>query len=130
MPILNAPAHDFDTLWTVLQNCQAMTKKIGEKYTVITVDEQLYCKAKMLQWDKDSCKDIVIMLGGFHTQMNFSKVLGQFMDSSGLETILIESGVLGEGARKRMEPHHSHSQADNRSTLVSHVVMLHIVGRR
>ena len=49
MPILNAPAHEFDTLWTVLQNCKAMTKKIGEKYTVITFDEQLYCKAKMLQ---------------------------------------------------------------------------------
>lgn len=79
MPILNTAAHEFDTLQTVLQNCQAMTKKIGEKCTVITFDEQLYCKAKMLQWDKDSCKDLVIMLGGFHTQMNFSKMLGQML---------------------------------------------------
>jgi hypothetical protein len=26
MPILNTPAHKYGTLWTVLQNCQAMTK--------------------------------------------------------------------------------------------------------
>ena len=96
MPIINAPAHDFNTLWTIMQNCQAMTKKVGEQYTVITFDEQLYCKAKQLQWNK-GCKDIGIKLGGFHIQKNFSKVLGQFMDCSGLETIWTESGVLREG---------------------------------
>ena len=42
------------------------------------------------------------MLGGFHTQMNFSKVLGQYMDSSGLENIWIESGVLGEKASEQV----------------------------
>eukprot|EP00745_Piridium_sociabile_P034091 TRINITY_DN5858_c0_g1_i7.p1 TRINITY_DN5858_c0_g1~~TRINITY_DN5858_c0_g1_i7.p1 ORF type:complete len:942 (+),score=252.29 TRINITY_DN5858_c0_g1_i7:556-3381(+) len=95
---MDAPAHHFSTIWTVMQNCKAMTEKLGEKYTVITYDEQLYCKAKMLQWDKpDSCKGFVIMLGGFHTQLNFCKVIGEYMDSSGLETIWIESGVLGEG---------------------------------
>jgi hypothetical protein len=53
----------------------------------MTFDEQLYCKAKLLQWNKDSWKDLVIILGGFHTQMNFSKVLDQYMDSSGLENV-------------------------------------------
>jgi hypothetical protein len=32
------------------------------------------CTAK-LKWDKDSCKDILVILGGLHTKMNFSKVL-------------------------------------------------------
>ena len=27
MPIINEPAHDFDTFWTVMQNCQTMTNK-------------------------------------------------------------------------------------------------------
>ena len=43
-------------------------------YNVITLDEALYCKAKMIQWSKSAeCKNLVIMLGGFHAQMTFSK---------------------------------------------------------
>jgi hypothetical protein len=58
-------------------------------------------KQKCYNGTKNSCKDLVVMLGGFHTQMNFSKVLGQYMDPSGLESIWIESGVLGiEQVRK------------------------------
>ncbi|KAL9979291.1 hypothetical protein ACROYT_G016935 [Oculina patagonica] len=77
LPILNAAAHEFDTLWTVIL-----------KY------EALYNKAKMLQWTRtEECKDVVIMLGGFHTQMTFSKVIGKYMESSGLSDIWVESEV-------------------------------------
>ncbi|KAL8571746.1 hypothetical protein ACOMHN_060831 [Nucella lapillus] len=80
-----------------------MTEKLGEKYTVITFDEQLYSKAKMLQWDQlDSCKDFVLMLGGFHTSMNFCKVVGKYMNSSGIANIWVESGVLGEGTAENI----------------------------
>lgn len=97
MPIIKKAAHDFDTIWTVMQNCQAVTKKLGQQYTVITFDEQLYCKAKMLQWQKpDECRKIVIMLGGFHIQLNFAKVIGKHMEDFGLKDILIESQVYGE----------------------------------
>ena len=65
------------------------------EFTVITFDEQLYCKAKMLQWYKDNCK-YFIMLGGFHTQMNFAKVIGEYMDSCRLVDIWIQSEILGE----------------------------------
>ena len=41
MPILNDPAHDFSMIWTVMQKCQAMMKKLGEKFTIFTFDEQL-----------------------------------------------------------------------------------------
>ena len=50
MPIINSPAHDYDTIWTVMQNCHKMTTSLGQMYTIITFDEQLYSKAKMLQW--------------------------------------------------------------------------------
>lgn len=74
-----------------------MTKKLGQRYTVITFDEQLYCKAKMLQWHHHKeCEDIVIFLGGFHVQMNFSKVIGQHLVDSGLSDIFVESGVFGK----------------------------------
>jgi hypothetical protein len=95
LPIINATAHDFSTIWTVMQNCKAMTKKLNETFTVMTFDEALYCKAKMLQWEKGG-EDFVIMLGGFHTQMNFTKVIGQHMEASGLSDIWQTSGAYGE----------------------------------
>ena len=74
LPIVNAPAHEFETLWTVILKCQAMTHLRQGLYNVITLDEALYCKAKMIQWSKSAeCKNLVIMLGGFHAQMTFSK---------------------------------------------------------
>lgn len=58
------------------------------KYTVITLDEALYCTAKMLQWTKtNECKSLVLMLEGFHTQMSFTKVIGKFTHSCGLSVI-------------------------------------------
>lgn len=97
LPIINATAHEFDTLWTATLRCFAMSKAVKATYTVITLDEALYCKAKMLQWSKNNeCKSLVLMLGGFHTQMCFSKVIGKFMQSSGLSDIWCESEVLGE----------------------------------
>jgi hypothetical protein len=100
LPIVNAPAHQFETLWTVILKCQAMTHLRHGLYSVITLDEALYCKAKMLQWSKSTeCKNLVIMLGGFHAQMTFSKVIGKYVESSGLSDIWEESGVFGRQQR-------------------------------
>ncbi|XP_068726475.1 uncharacterized protein [Montipora capricornis] len=42
------------------------------------MDEGLYNKAKMLQWEKmEEFKNLIIVLGGFHTQMTFTKVIGK-----------------------------------------------------
>ena len=104
LPIINAPAHDFDTIWTVITKCQAITEQLRETYTVITFDEQLYCKAKMLQWQKkDDTTDLVIMLGSFHTQMNFCKVIGKHMEGAGLKDIWVQSGVYGENTAENIE---------------------------
>ena len=97
LPIINAPAHDYDVLWTVIERCQRMTKQLGQTYTVITFDEQLYSKAKILQWSRsEECENLVIMLGGFHTQLNFAKCIGQHMADSGIADIWVDSGVYGE----------------------------------
>lgn len=67
------------------------------KYTVITIDEGLYNKAKMLQWAKtEEFKNVIVLLGGFHIQMTFSKVIGKYLESSGISDICAESEVFGE----------------------------------
>ena len=103
LPIINAPAHDYDTPWTVIERSRRMTRQLGQKYSVITFDEQLYCKAKTLQWQRwDDCQDLVILLGGFHIQLNFSKVIGQHMANCGLEDIWVESGVFGRNTTENI----------------------------
>lgn len=51
LPIINAPAHELETLLTIIQKCKAMTKLRNGSYTVVTMDELGLCnKAIMLQW--------------------------------------------------------------------------------
>ncbi len=68
LPILNAPAHDKDTLWTVLMRCLHISLILNPgQSTVVPFDEQLYSKAKELQWtNPEMCKGLFLRLGGFH----------------------------------------------------------------
>jgi len=50
---------------------------------------------KKPEFDDD---DIFINLGAFHTQMAFFKVIGKYIDSSGLTEILVEAEVLAGGS--------------------------------
>ncbi|KAJ8943944.1 hypothetical protein NQ314_009608 [Rhamnusium bicolor] len=57
----------------------------------------LYCKAKEIQWLKsDQCHNIIVRLGGFNIMLNFLKVIGQYMEPSGLKDVWIESDLYGE----------------------------------
>jgi len=82
LPIVNAPAHELETLWTVILGCKAITRLKDGKYTVVTMDEGLYNEAKTLQWAKtEEFKSGIVVLGGFHTQMTFTKVIGKHLRS-------------------------------------------------
>lgn len=39
MPIIQAPAHDIDTLNTVVQRCIYVSEQIGQHCTLLTVDQ-------------------------------------------------------------------------------------------
>ena len=55
-PILPAPAHEYDTLWTVIIRCRIIAQHLCEQWTIITIDEALCSKATELLWAR---------LGGF-----------------------------------------------------------------
>lgn len=94
LPIIAAPAHEYDTLWPVIQHCKKIANKLEQQSTVITLDEGLYCKARELAWLRsDDCKH----LGGFHISLNYMKAIGQHFADDGLTSdVLIESGVYNE----------------------------------
>ena len=99
LPIILAPAHELDTLNTVVKRCMAISSHFGQEHTVLTVDQALFCKVMELKWSVDEYRDKLIpRLGGLHTAMNFLKAIGDHMAGAGLAEVWLESGLLGEGA--------------------------------
>ena len=97
------PPTEWGTVYTIMKTVQTMMRSLGQKYSVLTFDEGIYCKAKEIQWrNKDEFQDTVLCLGGFHTTMNFLGLLGKRYDNSGIEDILIESGVYGSNSSSRL----------------------------
>ena len=79
---INAQAHDNDTLWTVMMRCVKISNIMNPgQSTVITFDQQLYCKAKELQ---------------------FMQAIGQHFTDSGLPEVWIESAVFGENTASKI----------------------------
>ena len=48
MPIINSPAHDYDTILAALQNCQNITTQM---YTIITFNEHCPTKAERSNYE-------------------------------------------------------------------------------
>ena len=97
MPIIPAPATEYDTIWTVILQCQGILHFLEQPSTVITFGEGYYCKAKELAlMHSEKCQDLVLRLGGFHTCINFLKITGKCYECSGLSDVLIESGIYSE----------------------------------
>jgi hypothetical protein len=97
LPIIPAPAHEMDTIATVLIRCQTIAKHLGQPHVVITFDEALYCKAKELTWhNPDDFMNVIVRLGGFHIGLNFLKTVGKHFRDSGLAEAMYESKVYSE----------------------------------
>ena len=88
LPIILAPAHEFDTLNTVVKRCMAISSRIWQEHTVITVDQSLYYRLMELKWSLPQYQDKLIpRLGGLHVSMNFLKAIGDHMNGSGLDVV-------------------------------------------
>lgn len=97
-PMINAEASNFSTLYTLMKLAQKICNSMGQHDSVITFDLALYAKAKQLQMRyPEEFKNTVIRMGGFHIALNYLSLLGKKYAQSGLEDLLIESGVYAAG---------------------------------
>ena len=83
---------------TVMKNVQSMMTLLGQNDSVITFDVGIYnyVKVKEIQWRlRQEFESMVTRMGGFHVVMNYLAVLGKKYQSSGIENLLIESGMYG-----------------------------------
>ena len=103
MPIILAPAHNLDTLNTVIKRIMQVANSFNQTHVVLTVDQALFPLLMELKWAVPEYKDVLIpRLGGLHISLNFLKALGQHMQNCGLAEIWIESGLLGPRTTERV----------------------------
>jgi hypothetical protein len=97
-PMIDGNSTEFSTVYTVLKHAQMISVRLGQEDTVITFDLLIYIKAKQIQWRfPEEFSNVVIRMGGFHIALNFLSVIGKKYLNSGLDDLLIESGVYAAG---------------------------------
>ena len=75
------------------------TKEIGQNYTITTFDMGVCMKAIPLIWQNpERYKHHIILIGTFHLECAFMKILGKKMRGSWLEDVLLESGLISRGS--------------------------------
>lgn len=90
LPIIDMQASDPTCINSTLHYI-AKEAQIYNVTAVLAFDEPLWWKAYLLIQNEpptSSLKSIVLMLGGFHLQMNFLGSIGYFMNGSGLQEVL------------------------------------------
>lgn len=93
-PMINTEASNFSTVYTMMKLVQNICDTMGQCESVITFDLALYAKAEQLQMKyPEEFKNTVIRMGGFHIALNYLSLFGRKYANSGLEDLLIESGV-------------------------------------
>ena len=112
MPMILAPAHEYDTLNLVVRRCMAVSTYFKQQYTIITVDQALFCKLHVLISNIPEFQHKVFpRLGGLHISLNFQRIIGQHMSGCGLYEAWIESNILGEVGAQKVLAGKSYSKA-------------------
>ena len=96
-PLVPAPAHEWSTLLTVLKQTQHInTIVLGpNRKTVITLDVQLYEKAKQLEMSCNESNSWILRIGEMHTVMAALRTAGTSIENNGLDDAWIEAGLYG-----------------------------------
>ena len=72
---------------------------------VLVADQPLFVIAKKIQWNYPQILGVelfVVFLGGMHIEMTAFRLLGNWLDSSGWTTAIINSGVAAGGTAESL----------------------------
>ena len=103
-PLVAAPAHEWQTLLTVLMQAQNINAKVmgPNRKTVISLDLGLYQPAKKLQLIRQDLRHLILRPGELHIVMAQLRSLGAFIENSGLDICWIESDLYGPATVKQI----------------------------
>nr|XP_018912013.1 PREDICTED: uncharacterized protein LOC109040498 [Bemisia tabaci] len=112
LPFINAPASDYDTIYTALRVAVDKCKVLKQDTCIVTFDQPLFMKAQDIiahSGDDSELKNVVVRLGGFHLLMSFLGAIGYIMNGSGLKELLCT--VYAPNSVEKMMTGHAYSRA-------------------
>ena len=87
---------DFSNLYHSLKLAQGINVAVsGGGKTMVTLDLQLYSKCVQMRENEEIKKNFIFRLGELHIVFVFLKVIGKYIQGSGIDHVLIEAGIYG-----------------------------------
>ena len=88
-PLIDMKPSDPDTMMTAMVRAQQLTFDTGQRFLVLTCDQQLYRVAVDVYWTyPERFPDVVLRLGGMHALMSFVGSIGTLMAETGLVELM------------------------------------------
>lgn len=94
-PILPQPPTSKDVVYTAMTNYVNVSRALDKKTAVLSCDMAIYLIAKSIQQTNREFDNLILRIGSFHLQKNFLRCLGQYIEGSGLDNILIDADIYG-----------------------------------
>ena len=89
LPMINQPPTDPSTMMAAMLRAKSVTENTGQKFVVITADQQLYRVAVHIMWENQTLfGNVYLRLGGMHLLMSYIGCVGSLMTGSGLLEVL------------------------------------------
>lgn len=95
-PVIPQPPTSKDVVFTAMRNFVKLSSSLNKNVAVLSCDMSIYLIAKNIQQSSQEFQGLVLRIGTFHLQKNFLRCLGQYIEGSGLDSILVEANVYGE----------------------------------
>lgn len=127
--MIDSASTEFSTVYTVLKHAQMLSSALGQGDTVITFDLLIYMKAKQIQWRYPvEFSNVVIGMGSFDISYsyNYLTLIGKKYRDSGIEDLLIESGVYAAGSTSLLMKGKSFNRGIRAHKLLSEA-MFHLI---
>ena len=98
-PVIASPITEYRTVQECLRYAESATHEVQQRFIITTFDMGVCMKAYPITWNNpDRYQNHIILIGTFHLECAFMRMLGKKMDGSGLADILLEAGLIGSGS--------------------------------
>ena len=118
-PMIVGYSTEFSSVYTVKKIVHYIMALIGQNDNIITFHLAIYVESKQIQWSlRQLFESIVIRMDGFHITINYIVVLGKKYQLSGIDDLLIESGMFGSLTTSIMLKEKSYNRGVRAYTIV------------
>ncbi|XP_038062969.1 uncharacterized protein LOC119733637 [Patiria miniata] len=112
LPVVEASPTDHETVYAILLRSLEYADKLNLSEVVLVFDQAMYAMAQQIKWqDEIFTKRLVVRLGVFHTCLSFLGCLGTRFGDGSLRDVMVESGLIAEGAIDGVMGGHDYNRA-------------------